>query len=114
MDDHDQTLRRVTDEPRQLMIGDILNTDCTFRTVNPDGSSNMEGTSGIARRTFKGTIVHRAEAGHYVPKFCSWSSDDQHFACSGYALLKNRDEGDSAIFLLNATTGATRFLTMDG
>ena len=104
-------------EPRKLVIGNILNPDCTFRTTNPDGSSNLEGTSGIAGRTFKGNVVyHKGDAASYVPKFCSWSADDQHFACSGYHYSRdcNGDfiEDKSAIFLLNPATGATRFLSM--
>lgn len=107
----------TTHEPRQLVIGNILNPDCTLRTTNPDGTSNLEGTTGVAARTFKGTVInHSGEAASYVPKFCSWSADDQLFACSGYHYLRdthgNFVELDSAIFLLNPSTGNTRFLTM--
>jgi hypothetical protein len=48
---------------------------------------------------------------YFFPKFCSWSADDQHFACSGYRLVGN-DEGESAIFLMNRSTGMTKYLTM--
>ena len=100
--------------PRQWVIGNILNPDCTFRTTNPDGTSNVEGTSGIAARTFKGTAITNSTGALYseVPKFCSWSADDQHFACSGHQLATSDTEGQSAIFLLNRSTGARRWLTM--
>ncbi|MCP3141812.1 CBM96 family carbohydrate-binding protein [Pyxidicoccus xibeiensis] len=105
-------------EPRRLVIGDILNPDCTFRTVNPDGTSNLEGTSGIAGRTFKGRVLNNWDDGDghsYVPKFCSWSADDDLFACSGYKLVPAPDagfvEGPSAIFVMNPSTGYMRFLT---
>ena len=100
-----------TDEPRQLMIGDIVNPDCSLRTTNPDGTSNLVSSSGLGARTFKGKTVHLSgDAASYIPKFCSWSADDQYFACSGYTLAGG-EEDESAIFLLNQSTGATRFLT---
>lgn len=100
---------------RELFVGNIVNPDCTLRTINPNGSSNLEGTAGLAARTFKGTQITRNSLGvllSEIPKFCSWSADDQHFACSGYQFEGGdvTKEGDSSIFLVNRWTGVRRFL----
>jgi hypothetical protein len=105
------------DDPyrRELFVGNIVNPDCTLRTTNPDGSTNLQGPAGIDARIFKGTQITTNSLGGLlteVPKFCSWSADDQHFACSGHQ-FKNGDptqEGESAIFLVNRWTGVRRFL----